>query len=249
MFDTIRNACVYLTEQMNDFWLLAALSDWSYEEGIRGGRNKGFSRAVDSFEHVGVPDTIIQQLRAGINGNLASVLRSHGIDVQCNPDCGPDLELQARGASTDRALIEVKMLFDGTLHKYYSSVAADRDRLLNWRSPKVKCVQAVFFTQLPCFDYPIGRWYGASKSDKARQTRCLGIESQFNRLMSVMPQRPTWPESGVYIHELAFPTSVVTDEMLLRRYKHIFIPAHPWSFVAAEQLRNAQVGVALWEIE
>lgn len=249
MFDAIRAACVALTERYDDFWLLAALSDWSYEEGIRGGRNKGFGKAVDSFERAGVPAALVAQLRAGINGNLADVLRARGLAVQCNPDCGPDLELTSPTASPGRALIEVKLLFDGTLYKYYANVAADRDRLVGWKSPGMECVQAVFFTQLPCFHYPAGRWYGASKADPARQTRCLGIRSQFQKLMSAMPHQPTWPESGVHVHPLPFPTGVVTEELLLRRYQEIFIPSRPWNFNATEQLKNAQVGVALWRME
>lgn len=248
MFDAIRSACVSLVEQHDDFWLLAALTDWSYEEGIRGGRNKGFARAVDSYQRAGVPAHVIQSLRAGINGNLAEVLRSQHLEVQCNPDCGPDLGIVSPELTPNRALVEVKLLFDGTLHKYYANVADDRRRLSNWKSPQIECVQAVFFTQLPCFRYPAGRWYGASKADPARQTRCMGIPSQFRRLMDVMPFKPTWPESGVYVHNLKFPTSVVTEDLLLRRYEQIFESTYHWNFNASEQLRNAQVGVAIWRI-
>ena len=249
MLDIIRESSVRLATEFNDFWLLAGVSDWSFEEGIRGGKNKGFAKAVDSFQRAGVPNSTIAQLRDGINGNLAAVLEGTGVGVNRNIERGQDIELHDTATRAVISPVEVKYLFDCTYDKYYPAVAEDRERVRPSARRRNPGFQVVFFVQLPNFLYPRGRWYGSSKIDGPRPTNHVGIQRQFRKLMSVLPHPPTWPENGPYVHALKFPTEIVTDALLLRRYAEIFTPAEPWTFTGIEQLRDAKVGVAVWQVD
>src|SRR5436190_7591038 len=126
MFEVIRESCESLVTQFDDFWLIAAITDSSYEEGTR---NSDYARAIYSFERAGVLPTALRQLRAGINGNLATVLESKSIGATRNVECGPDLELRRKSSSGEIALLEVKLIFDCTALKYYPAVAQDRVKL------------------------------------------------------------------------------------------------------------------------
>jgi hypothetical protein len=254
MFDTIVGACTRLVTEFDDFWLLASLTDSSYEEG----GSKWFRRAIESYDQVGVPAQIIGALRTGINGNLKALLETTALSAQrrkqppkiCNSRDRIDLLLrQVDGGCT--AFVEVKRLFDCTIARYYSDVAGDRGKLQRYVGHGIECYQVVFFTQLPYFRYPPGVWYPPeNKRWKAREITWLGIEAQFARLMTLMPEPPTWPAgpNGPFLRDIASPTSNVTDTHLLRRYGQIFTPDCEWLFNATEQLRDAKVGVAIWQV-
>ena len=166
-----------------------------------------------------------------------------GVGVRRNPNRGRDLELYRPATPADTFPVEVKLLHDCTYGHYYPNVAKDRERV------RPNGFQVVFFTQLPSFKYPSGCWYGSSKPEHARRTNCIGIQTQFRKLTSHLRYQPTWPENGPLTHPLPFPTEIVTDELLLRRYAEIFVPAVPWAFRGVEQLRDARVGVAIWQVE
>jgi hypothetical protein len=253
MLDTIRETCIHLVTHFNDFWLLASLTDSSYEEG----GTKWFRRAVESYERVGVRAEIINTLRNGINGNLKALLETASLSVQprkqpamCNSKDRIDLILQ-RMEGGPTVFVEVKRLFDCTIDRYYSDVASDWTKLQKYIACGIESYQVVFFTQLPSFRYPGGVWYPpANKRWKAREVTWLTIEAQFAHLMTLMPHCPTWPNgaSGPFTHDLDFPTNNVTERHLLRRYDDIFVPDDAWTFNSTEQLRDAKVGVAIWKV-
>ena len=94
----LRNACSALLDDAsyNDFWVLAGLTDRSYEEGDR---NSAFRVEIEHYESVGLPMANCAELRRGINGNLADLLsrRNSGKKVKRNKWAGQDLSITGSG--------------------------------------------------------------------------------------------------------------------------------------------------------
>jgi hypothetical protein len=85
-----------------------------------------------------------------------------------------------------------------------------------------------------------------------RKSRCikLGIPSQYQFLLERFQHLrvpPTWPEDGPWIHELSLCEKSLVESMMQGRYGRVFEPETAWQFCASEHLRDAQVGVAIWQ--
>ena len=69
MIDTIAAACEALQREpgFNDFWVVSALPDFSYEEGVR---NKKFRSALGLYRDADMDPDLLDCAALGINGNL-----------------------------------------------------------------------------------------------------------------------------------------------------------------------------------
>ncbi len=239
------SACQSLLTTRNDFWLLSAITDRSYEEGAQ---NHGFRESVASFDAAGLSQALSEQLRSGINGNLAQIVGEiQGVQgpVVQNPSRVPDLQFWI---DTYEIFVEVKLVYDCTFLKYYPSVAADAVKLRAHAAPNRRLVQIVFFTELPHFYYPSGKWYGQkwAKDRPGWIVRC-GIASQYSELRRHLAHSPTWPADGPFRHKLQFPGEEVDEAFLNRWFQSVFSPDKEWAFRAAEHLNSASIGVAIWD--
>jgi hypothetical protein len=105
LLSALKRASVAAIDQRNEFWILAGLSDSSYEEGVR---NAHFARVVRAYAEAGVPDVWLEQLRLGINGNLCAIIQDQlpsGYSVRRNQGRGQDV-LITDEAVTDFGRIE-----------------------------------------------------------------------------------------------------------------------------------------------
>src|SRR5947209_2828816 len=108
--------------QRQRFWVLAALTDRSYEEGDR---NHEFSEAVSFYERAGVASEVLSEMRLGINGNLRDLCAEglpSGHLVQRNKWRGQDLRF-FDPTGIEQARAEIKPLYDLTLDKHYLTTA------------------------------------------------------------------------------------------------------------------------------
>lgn len=217
--------------EFKEFWVLSSYLDWSFEEGIR---NAAFRRVVDAYASAGLPRELLRVLKLGINGNLKEVLERPEFDlgvVVRNPGPGHDLLLQG-------ARVEVKLVFDCTLPKYYGSVSADWDKLsaARFQGYRGRLFLVVFFVQLPARRY----------RKEARPTVHAGIRKQFAALRKVLTRDPVYPAGEPEIHFLSVPP---TEHLAagLRSYDALRgLPARETDDLH-QQLRDAAVGFSLWE--
>lgn len=234
MLSVVTNACERLASQFDDFWLFAALGDWSYEEGER---NSHYRRYLESWLPTELPPDLLPTLRMGINGNLAELIRADPAvrEVTTSPSRGPDIVFQAEAG---KSTVQVKLLFDCTISKYLVDVEADRSKDCSY--------QVVFFVSLPNFQYPAGRWCGKDKLSPARQVTTSGVEAQYS-LVRERLGAATWPTDGPLVNELpVFSTAV--DAAIQAWLARVFKPkAGPWSFDATAQLHGARIAVAVWD--
>jgi hypothetical protein len=247
MFALIQEACGRFLSEFRDFWLAAALTDSSYEEG---GTITGFRRAIASFEEAGLAASVVSQLRAGINNNLARLLESASLSVTRNRSHSTggrervDIVIRELKPAGTEALIECNLLYDCTRETYYKRVADDRKKLQKYVSDRTQAYQVVFFTQLPHFRYPGGLWYGKTRW-KSREFNKLGIRAQYRHLMRLVSERPDWRRC----QQLTFPSEAISAPFLVRRYDQIFVPDDPaWRFDANRQLQDCAVAVAIWRV-
>ena len=247
---TFASACKKLLDDYNDFWVLAGVTDCSFEEGTR---SDDFVKPCDSYADAGVTSPLLDQLRAGVNGNLATILSEHCVagSVVRNKWRGQDLHFQSSPEAAV-AFAEVKLVFDCTLPKFYDLVAHDWDKL---RAVQAGGFQgdlflAVFFLQLPRHEYPGGRWYGSAK-ESPRRSRYLmfpGIATQYAEVRRRLPDAPAWPGEPPYVRPLSSALTMVDAGVFNRRYASILEPDAPWQFDPAEHLIEAAAGVAVWQI-
>jgi hypothetical protein len=252
----LQNACEYLLKNDLDFWLLAGLTDCSFETG---GSWK-FRRAIDSMRDAGFGTERIDCLRRGINGNLEAVLeREHSLCVRANRGRGgtrPDIcfERPTDGVET---VAEVKVVLDVTIPQYYGhkdrhGIADDRDKLLKLRRAGFdgRLLQVVFFLEMPNYYYPAGRsfapdWKPHGSRDSYPGHR--GINTQYRELQKHLRDAPAWPTSGPYLHALA-PSAKKTIALVDKWYSMVFRPKDAsWKFRASDQLAEATVGCVIWE--
>lgn len=245
MLRVLAEACAELASTDDDFWLLAALSDFSYEEGTRNRRkSKSFLHYVESVEAVGVDSKLLERLHGGINAALGNILQKRPDVRQASRRTNGFPDVQFDDPTAHHADVQVKLVHDGTGRQYYDKVSADKATLARGSGARL---QVVFFTQLPCFHYPPGCWYGEATSSPKRRCHEPGIARQSALVVAKLGAPPTWPAGEVFTHRLAFPTAHVDEALLLARYQQVFKPDVPWPFVAAEQLKDAAVGVAIWQ--
>jgi hypothetical protein len=231
MISTVAAACEALLREpgFNDFWVVSALPDCSYEEGVR---NSKFRRALGLYRDAEMEPELLDCAALGINGNLQKILERPQFDlgeVRRNQGKGQDLIL-------DNARVEVKLLFDGTFRSYYDVVARDWEKLGKVRASghAGQLFLIVFFVQLPHRTY----------AGAARQAVHAGIEAQYGFLQTVLPLRPDWPPGGPQVHPLDVPEGRVR-EALERRFD--LTAGEPGWFEIEAQLAGAGVGACIWE--
>ena len=235
--------CRSLIESNDDFWLAASLEDWSFEEGVR---NKRFREYVETWRAAGLCGKLIEELEVGVNGMLARLIALQpgvlAASVRQNPDRGPDIEFALE--SGRQAFVQVKRFSECTLKKSYPHAAADIVKLDRLRGDSDRFL-AVFFVQMPNYDYPSGRWYG--RGYPKRQTVMRTIDSQFALVMEGICNPPSWPNDGPYMRNLAIPSDRVSEQLIRKRFTSVFMPSYPWQFDGAIHLREARVGFAIWQ--
>jgi hypothetical protein len=238
-------SCTHLLRSNDAFWLIPALSDISYEEGVH---HENFLR---SWTEEGLDQGLLQSLKAGINGQLFSYLEAttqFALLTRRTMRNGkfPDTFFQLK--PTDGITeVQVKLLFDCTYTKHFDSVRLDMIGLKERAHTNAHGFLIVFFTQLPNFHYPRGFWHGASKAATARACVKKGIDAQFRHLLGQLGVSPTWPAEGPLRHPLQLSEALF--EKVRTRLKRVFKPENPasnWEF-AKEHLCDAQVGVAIWQ--
>lgn len=246
--ECVRQACRTAIEDHLPAWLFSALTDRSYEEGAR---NKAFAESCNSMVAAGLSAELMFDIRAGINGRLARLLteKDRSLSVQRNQSRVPDLALHS-ATTGEQAWVEVKQVYDLTLGKYYPKVAEDRSKLLASRladSP-LQLQQAVFFTELPNFDYPGGRWYGHKAcGGRMSYEGTRGIMAQYARVRSLLGA-PTWPNNDrPFMVPLDLEVSAQTADDARRWMDQVFVPNTTWTFDPSGHLRGAAVGVAIWD--
>jgi len=243
--DLLNSACRSLLERRNDFWLLAPLVDNSYEEGAR---NASFGRTVSAWEQAGLHSGTLKMLRGGINGNLADEIRNLANVIEgsvCqNPSRCPDISFRTDSGESH---IESKLVFDCTTLKYYPTIPSDGYKLQRLKGQNSTLLQVVFFVQLPNHYYPAGRWRGSYSRGLERPKYLIraGIQSQYRELMRHMPGEPTLQ---LHTQPLAFPTEVVSGELIRRFFAGALVPDNPnWSVNADQTFRDAAIGFAVWQ--
>ncbi len=231
------DACSHLVSDFDDFWLVAALSDWSYEEGIRA---KGYRTYLESWTGAAaLPDDLMACLKKGINGNLVDVLRQNPavLEAEPSPNRGPDIVITATDGG---GRVQVKLVYDETLSKYFTEIAADRGKQCDY--------QVVFFTSLPNFNYVSGKWYRAqTRKARSSEMNVVGIPLQLAKVVEKLGCRPNWPAGEAFVHSLPCGTAIVTEQLIRNRYAQVFAPKTAWTFAAGTHLRDAKVGVAIWD--
>lgn len=246
MLDIISQACTSLLNY-DDFFVLGALAEYSYEEGDR---NPSFGQVVRTMEVAGLDTHVIADLRAGVNRNLFRLLGESGcLDALNHNQCyGHDLELKCN-ATRRRAVVEVKVVYDGTFAKQYPVVALDREKLIHAKRPDTDVFQVVFFTQLPYYTYPVAQWYGQQKRWSSRSAYLVkpGILRQYGYLRQYLTDEPTWPQGGPQIRYLNAPTPRVPSKKLCEWFAQICKPFDAWRFDPATHLAEAAAGVAVWQ--
>jgi hypothetical protein len=229
----LRDACLTVASEFNEFWILAGLTDRSYEDGIK---KRGFPNAVKRYTEAGVAGDLLLQLQNGVNGNLFDALQSEPLNKSVVRRTGRGQDLTFTHASSDHtAKIEVKLLFDCSYSKHYQSTADDWDKLAKVRTSPSNddLFLVVFFQQMPQYDYP-GR--------KGYLNQC-GIHAQFQKLRMHMAGKPAGPQNGLCVHQLAALTSQ-THELASKGR-----PVRPnWKLNPEIHLQDASVGFAIWQI-
>lgn len=238
MLDQITKAVKFAFMDNQLPWLLNAITDWSYEEGGA----PGFSAYTYLFEQTGTPSPIANTMRLGINGWLDRAFHSAGLDVT-NRRKSHGYDFSVQGTNNRTADIESKLSYDCTLSKYYGEISHDRERLLESKADHA--YQVVYIVSLPNYWYPAGVWNG--KSHKARETKHLGIMAQWNAIRSNI-SAPTVFEGGQPL-VLPFDEEVKSSAVgyLKAYFNHVYRPNTSWDFSIDQHLRDASVGIALWQ--
>lgn len=232
-FSSLCKCCQALCTGFDDFWLLAGLTDRSYEDGVKKG---GFPKAVDAYVAAGLTGKMLKQVCNGVNGNLLALLKDDP-DV-CDPvrRTGEGQDLTFSNRQTGRpASVEVKLLFDCSQSKHYATTARDWDKLEKVRASGTSgdLFLVVFFHQMPNYDYPKRSGY----------LHHQGIGAQFAELRRYIDRPPLWPVPAPYTHLIGPPSAEVKD-LLLKRWP----PRIDWKLDLSAHLREAGVGVAIWQV-
>ncbi|MBK7877815.1 MAG: hypothetical protein IPJ77_19205 [Planctomycetes bacterium] len=119
--NAVRHACSQVLRSCRRELLLSALTDRSFEEGVRA---RDFRESVQSFRDAGLGAAEVVRIEGGLNGMMEDVLRSE-------PDIRYLMRSPSRGADhtfaiqDQRAVIETKQVYDLTYRTYYHRVIAD----------------------------------------------------------------------------------------------------------------------------
>jgi len=243
----VQDACMRMLEEDSDVLLFAALTDRSFEEGVRA---RDFRESVESFRVVGVAESDLQRMAAGLNGLLETHLRRDAsIEyVARNQSRVPDHCVRARACAESLTFLEVKQIYDLTMTKYFPMVAEDREKLLLARAQdgRLELLQVVFFLQLPHFAYPAGRWYGhkACPARSSYEVR-VGIPQQV-RAVEALLGPPSWPDSRPLVRPWSAAETAKAAPILARWMRSVFVAHTDWTFDPEIHLREAAIGVGMW---
>ncbi|HLA84221.1 MAG TPA: hypothetical protein VJL29_05470 [Thermoguttaceae bacterium] len=241
MIKVLADACRGLMAE-SDFWLLSVLGDWTFEETNR----PCFKRYVKSWEGR-VPDVVLCKVKQGINDLLKNAIEdTHGLELQirrneCYPGSRERSDLAIVGRNGGQTVhVEVKYVYDCTYPKQYKyAIPADSRKPLDY--------QIVFFAGLPYYHYPSAICYGVKRA-KCRQTVIVGIERQYAELCRFI--RPAdWPKEAPWRIDLPLETPTISEDCIRAWFNDaaVFWPDEPWEFVASRELKDAQVGFAIWD--
>jgi hypothetical protein len=249
LFPLVAEACKRTIERHADFWLLAALTDYSFEEGRR---NDDLEHALRAIDEAAGDTAASAKIRAGINSVLREELSvGEGVcSVDRNQSRSPDLWVRRTHGRS--AAIEVKLIYDLTYKKYYWATKDDGPKLLALRArePDVELYQVVFFVQLPALDYPGGRWYGRDRVSRSRRKQTVwgGHSAQFSELMRLIVTPPAWPgtssPSRVDLLPLVAPATL---DVARRWYQAALVPTTAWNLRPEVHLVDAAAGAAIWQ--
>src|SRR2546430_833675 len=101
-----------------------------------------------------IPDHLLEQMRSGINGNLACILKKQSPElghVERNKWAGHDLIIGAP-RSHGYGLVEIKLVYECTEPKYYNDIARDYlEKLATARQKHsdARLFLVVFFVECP----------------------------------------------------------------------------------------------------
>jgi hypothetical protein len=260
MLSLVRDCCEKFLSFSDDFWLVALLTEWSFEVGNR----RKFIRAVRSFSDARIAQSTTEKLGKGVNTNFVDLVEReypHLAPVRRNRAWRgiiPDFRFGPAGTGGE-VIGEIKALYDFTSLKFYSGpVAYDREKLLRNRSTKFAgyLFQVVFFTQLPGYNYPPGIWsYPGPKGfpeEKHCGTRTASvvnetIDTQYQYLRTFLKEEPAWSALGENVKRLEMRSE---DELaaISRRFKSVFRPdpGESWEFRPETHFARAAIGCAIW---
>jgi len=229
---TLVSACETVLS-LNEFWILAELTDNSYEVG----NCSHFRDSIEPYRRFGLPANLMKQLDEGINGNLANALG-------CKQNKrGQDVEF--RGPDSRHARAEVKLVHTVTYAKYYPCVAADITKLAGTRTSfDGDLFLAVFFAHFPCYKYPAGSLRNAPFP--GRKFRTQSIQDQFGRVHNLIGRKADWPIDAPRVHRLHEPSEDVLR--MIGRWCDEFSMKKAWKFNSQAHLSGATVGCAIWQI-
>jgi hypothetical protein len=246
----LRDACCNLLDnpEFNDFWVLAGLTERSFEDGDRILRSK-FINEVKFYESIGLPQPMSAKLRRGINGNLHDILanRSPWIRPIRNMWTGQDLTFMCPGNL--EATVEVKLVFDQTLPRFFANVAHDREKLSKLREQGFRgdLFAIVFFITFPNYLPPSGEWSGVFWKGRAFRMRNSDIADQFGKAAACFAGPPAWPpQDAPYKHKLHIPAPENLS-VIKRSFDTSSCPSLGWHFDPEVDLRGAEVGMAIWQ--
>jgi hypothetical protein len=259
MLSAICDVCDAILSFDDDFWLVAMLTDWSFETA---GSAK-FRRAVRSFTEAGLPVQTAERLAKGVNGNFVELIESrhsHLKPVHGNRGHGkgtrPDFRFGATGTGQE-VIGEIKVVYDLTIPAFYGhkdrhGVADDRDKLLKIRAAGFAghLFQIVFFAQLPNFDYPPGCWYAPAWKHcvwaRRQYAGYRGIDAQYRYLRTLLTDEPIGTAAGPTIRRLSSPSDGAITAMS-SRFASVFRPDDgDWKFNPLQHLAEAAVGYSIW---
>ncbi|MEA2710787.1 MAG: hypothetical protein QOF78_3388 [Phycisphaerales bacterium] len=254
MLGVLGTACEKLLTSSDEFWTLAALTERSFEVGSA----PKFAESVKWYEEAGVVPELIAQLRRGINGRLAALLERdpatpHPVHYNRRRDGEiPDVCCGSAADGTN-TLVEIKMIYDCTMEKWYagSGVAGDAEKLRRRRRGGFvgNLYQVVIFVSLPNFDYPAGVWYPpkwTSCPGRGSYLHYRGIDAQYRRVRNHQQDPPAWPDGDAPRVVTLAPISADVAGAVDRWFDVIYRPATPWRFVPANHLHDAAVGAGIW---
>jgi hypothetical protein len=247
----VTDACKSLLQQ-DSFWLIAGMSDTSFEVGNAA----SYADFVSACHRSILNESVLEQLRPGINGNLVRQLRKRtegkksGVIVSSPQARGPDILIRRDGDTA--AKMEVKQTWEFTLPKYYLEIAEDRNKLHSERASGFsgELFQIVFLLELPNYRYPEARWYGHSHSIDSRPPPPTNIRSQWDQVAAHIGHPPAFPaKKPPYVRPLVFPTAEITARDVQEWFNGLCEPVTPpFHFDAASQLRDAAAGVVVWQL-
>jgi hypothetical protein len=232
----LANACEAVLA-LNEFWVLAELTDCSYEVGTKTPLLKQIVQLWR--EECGLSKRLEAQLHNGINGNLATALG-------CRQNKGAGQDFSFGGNGTALALAEVKLAHTVTMPKWYPCIAGDCAKLSLLRPGfDGDLFLAVFFAHLPNYWYPASSFKG--EPVVGRVFRNEGIRDQFDRTRHQIGAEPAWPKKHPPRRRVLTqpPPGVLR---VARLWCKQFLYAEPWQFDPAKHLKDGQVAFAIWQI-